>query len=349
MGSAALTAARAVATALTLTLACAAFPARAATPSAAEVRDARQHFQRGVKFYQDGDFRSALVEFQEAYRISPNYRLLFNIGQTFEELGDFAGALRALRDYKAEGGGELTKARRAEVEKDLARLEGHVARLEVTVSEADADVSADGERRVDLGKSPIARAVLLNGGDWTIRARKAGFDAAEARVTVAGGDEKRVSLTLVPVAPPAAAPPAALPAPVASDAPAPLAPMPSPPPASRTAAWVSLAVAGTLGAATGVAGFVALGQKSKLDATLDRFGATNDEIASARSKMRTWALTTDVLGGATLVAAAVTVVLFVIRPPERRSARGTLAPYVGACGPGGAGACGAVGASGTFD
>ena len=301
------------------------------TERTAGTADARSHFQRGIKFYKDADFRSALVEFQEAYRLSPSYRLLFNIGQTHEELGDFAGAVKAFREYVTQGGAELTKARRAEVEKDLARLEGHVATVEITVSEADAEVTAEGERRLELGTSPLASRVLLNGGDWTIRARKTGFDVAEQKLTVAGGDTKKVALTLVAPAP--SAPPAPPPV-VVVPPPAPAAAHASLPRRDLTWAWVGVAVTGTLGVATGVSGVVALRQKSTYDSTVDRFGASAQDVSTARSHTRTWALATDVLGGATLAAAAVTLVLFATSGPSsaarpRQGNGPEMRPYIG--------------------
>ena len=89
---------------LVLALLCVAAPARAGDPPSppppppqAQLDEARAHFNRGVKFYKDADYRSALVEFQEAYRVAPNARLMFNIGQTYDELQDFAGAVKAFR------------------------------------------------------------------------------------------------------------------------------------------------------------------------------------------------------------------------------------------------------------
>jgi len=43
--------------------------------------ETRAHHRRGIELYDDGDFRLALVEFEPAYAISKNYKILFNIGQ----------------------------------------------------------------------------------------------------------------------------------------------------------------------------------------------------------------------------------------------------------------------------
>lgn len=296
--------------------------ARADAPAAAPetaVDEGRLHFQRGVAFYKDRDYRSALVEFQEAYRVAPNYRLMFNIGKTHAELLDFAGALTAFREYLAEGGIEITAARRTEVETDLRRLVGHVASLEIIVNEADATLVAEGDRRVDLGTSPRAQPALLNSGTWTISARKSGFATAEEKVVVGGGEKKTVRLTLAPtvaraivvetVAPRAASEPDV--------------PPPSGVPESQrpmTAVYAGAAVTVTLAVGAVVTGVLAVRAKSDYDAALTRFGSMPADVSGARTRTRTLALATDVLGGAAIAGAIVTAVLYLVRPPPTKTA-----------------------------
>ena len=319
---------------LVLALLCVAAPARAgdppspspspspSPPTQAQLDEARAHFNRGVKFYKDADYRSALVEFQEAYRVAPNARLMFNIGQTYDELQDFAGAVKAFREYLAGAGPSITKARRAEVEKDLRRLESHVATVEITVSEPGADVLVEGDHRIELGKSPLAAPALLNGGNWTIVATKAGFERAEERLTAAGGDKKTVALKLAPAAEPVVFAPVV----------APIAPAPPPPLPSRSLApvWVGVAVTGALAVGAGVTGVLTLGAKKDYDRELGRLPRDADAVASARTHARTLALFTDVLGVAALVSATITVILYATSSTTTApAARATLTPYIG--------------------
>jgi hypothetical protein len=252
-------------------------PPTSAQPTQAQLGEARGHFNRGVKFYKDADYRSALVEFQEAYRVAPNARILFNIGQTHDELQDFAGAVKAFRDYLAGGGATITKVRRAEVEKDLRRLEAHVATVEIAVSEAGADVVAEGDRRIDLGKSPLSAPALLNGGTWTIVASKAGFERVEEHLTAAGGDAKMVALKMTPAQEPG---PAVVPVPVVAVAPPPPAP---PPTRSLTPVWIGLALTGALAAGAGVTGVLTLGAKRDYDREVARLPGDAGAVASARA------------------------------------------------------------------
>ena len=302
-------------------------PAAGATPPpSAQLEEARTHFNRGVKFYTDADYRSALVEFQKTYRVAPNARVLFDIGRTYDELQDFAGAVKAFRDYLAEGGAGVTQARRAEVEADLRRLEAHVATVEISVNEPGADVVAEGERHIDLGKSPLASAVLLNGGQWTIVATKPGFERAEERLTAAGGDAKSLALKVVPTP---AAP--VVPVLVAAQPPAVIAPARRRQ-RSLTRVWTGLAVTSGLAAGAGAMGLLTLGAKSSYDRELGRLPGNADSVAHARTRERTLALFTDVLGGAAIVSAAVTAVLYLgasgTPSPRAATSYPKLTPYI---------------------
>ena len=121
-----------------------AVPAQADKPAKeeAEVSDeareeASERFRRGVKLYKDNDYVAALVEFKRAYELAPNYRVLYNLGQTSRELKDYASALTAYRQYLAEGGDEVKGARKKEVEGAIEDLVARVGTLSITTDEKD--------------------------------------------------------------------------------------------------------------------------------------------------------------------------------------------------------------------
>jgi tetratricopeptide (TPR) repeat protein len=81
---------------------------------------ARSHFNRGVEFAKAGSYESALAEFEQAYRISPHFSALYNIGQAELALDRPQLAIETLRRYLAEGGERIEPARRAEVGSTIA-------------------------------------------------------------------------------------------------------------------------------------------------------------------------------------------------------------------------------------
>ena len=66
--------------------------ADSAEVSADDVEQARKHFGQGLKLYKDGDFDAALVQFERAYAVKPNFKVLYNIAQCYFELHQYVEA-----------------------------------------------------------------------------------------------------------------------------------------------------------------------------------------------------------------------------------------------------------------
>jgi hypothetical protein len=292
-------------------------PVAPAAPAgdAAPVDEAKGHFQRGVQLFRESDFRAALVEFQRAFEMSKNYKVLFNIGQTQHELQDYAGALRSFQRYLEGGGAEIEAGRRAQVDDDLKKLQARVARLEIKSNAEGAEVLIDD---VVVGKTPLKDPVLVSIGRRKVALQKGGQVSAARFVDLAGGDSIAVTVDLGDGG--AARPPGPLAPP----------PQPLPPPPSRTGMWASLAVTGVLLAGTAVTGALALGAHSDAEKTLGTLGVKAADVEAAHSKVKTLALVTDIFGGAAIAMAGVTIILGVTggkgEPEAPRAARLTLGP-----------------------
>lgn len=63
------------------------------------VSQARQHFQSGKQLFDAGDYRGAIREFETANRLAPAPLLLFNIGLSYERLGEAGPALQHFQAY----------------------------------------------------------------------------------------------------------------------------------------------------------------------------------------------------------------------------------------------------------
>jgi tetratricopeptide (TPR) repeat protein len=245
-------------------------------PAQAPSAEAEAHFKRGVTLYQEADFKAALVEFKRAYELSKNWRLLYNVARAENQAYDYAAALASFETYLREGGDRVPKARRVEVEQDLAKLRARVGKLTVRANVPDAIVAIDDEV---LGKAPITHAVTV--GSRRITVKKEGYAPWSQSVEIAGGDDRTVEAVLE-------APSVA----IASPAPAP--PPPAPPPAKRFP-WEAWTVTGVLTAAAVTTGIVALDAASSLDSAKGRFDVTDAELHDASKKVKTFGLVTDIL------------------------------------------------------
>lgn len=175
-----------------LSLALVALPAAAQDdPARAE---ARVHFQRGLELYDDGDLSAALSEFEEAYRISPNPRLLYNLGQVHAELGHAVEAADAYDRFLREADG-IDAELRADAERELARARSRIGRVTVTVSVPGARIWIDD---VERGSAPLPEPVAVSAGEHLITVQAAGHEALRHRFRIAGGASLAVELALVP-------------------------------------------------------------------------------------------------------------------------------------------------------
>jgi len=163
--------------------------ARAEPPTPSQIAEAGKHFQRGVTMYNEADYRAALVEFRRAYETAPNAAVLYNIGQTYYQLQNYAAALVALGRYLTESGPNASHRR--EVETTVETLQSRVGKVAITTSLPGADVTVDDEL---VGKTPLDEPVLVSIGRRKITALRDGRVTETRFVDVAAGDTVNVAL-----------------------------------------------------------------------------------------------------------------------------------------------------------
>jgi len=172
-------------------------------PAAAEPggRDEAQRLRdHGAAALDRGDAATASEDFRRAYELFPSPNLLYNLGLALDQLGRCVEAVDAFETFLDRAPDAMPQARSFAATR-LGSIEGCVARLELTVAPADARVAVDG-RVVAL---PRARALPIAPGDHAVTVEKAGFVARVEHLTVAAGQRRAWSVTLLP-APVATAP-----------------------------------------------------------------------------------------------------------------------------------------------
>lgn len=267
-----------------------------AKPKLAEL--AQRHFRRGVELYDEADFATALVEFRRAYETLPEFRVLYNIGQAEYQLQLYAAALKSFRLYLDQGGERISASRRADVEREVARLEGRVARLHVS-GPAGLEVFVDDEH---VGQLPLPLPLVVSAGRRRLRTSEGPSGTRLSRtVEVAGGDDVRVDLGTEGSKAASTAPKSREPGQA-----------PGPTVAPHVVTWV---VTGGLAAGATVTGVLALGASSDLADRRARVPGTVTaaELEAAASKSKDLALATDLLGAAAIAGAGVSLYL-TLRP-----------------------------------
>lgn len=298
--------------------------------------EARTRYERALRLYEDGVYDAALVELHRAYELHPFYKVLYNIAQVRVALQDYAGAVEAFQQYLRDGGGQVPAQRVEAVRKELSRLEQRVGRLTVESDVPGAEVLVDDTL---VGTTPLSAPVLVSSGMRRVTVRHPDHGTQSQRVSLAGGEQRKVSLPLTAHA-------ASTPATTAAGEPTPSAP-PTAPSASATAlpearpqqqpvaarepaavastqkrtrwiAWGTTAAIALSAVGTAVGAAIHDGSLSETrDQPVSDVGSFRDEA----TKTDRLALATDILTGAAVVSAGISLWLTLRKAPVRERTR----------------------------
>lgn len=142
------------------------------------------------------DYAGALAKYRQAYELSHDARLLFDMAICNRSLRAYARMQSLLQQYEREAGAGISQQDRVQVDDALAAIQNLVGTVTLTVSEPDATVTLDGE---PVGTTPLGQRIVIDLGTHKIGVTKPGFVALERAVDVGGGSQTELSLTLAPV------------------------------------------------------------------------------------------------------------------------------------------------------
>jgi hypothetical protein len=156
---------------------------------------ARKAWDAAKQLAAANDYKGALVEFQRAFDLSQNPRVLFNVGVTEKLLTHYARAVDAWDKELHVGAGKLTPAETTELKNAIAIVQQFVTTIEVAANEPDATLFIDDYA---VGKTPFIGPVRIDVGKHTLRLSKEGFVDATQMVDVASGQRTPVTFKLEP-------------------------------------------------------------------------------------------------------------------------------------------------------
>lgn len=169
-------------------------------------REARAHYEQGLALANRGAYAPALREFRSAYEKSPQFAVLYNIGQAEIAIGHPLEAIDALSRYLREGGDQIAEERRKQVETQIALVKSSLAELVITSSEPGARVTVDGR---ELGSTPLSEPLRVKTGEHEVSLLFPGVAPIVRSVALSEGERRslhfeRPATTLVQAASPSA-------------------------------------------------------------------------------------------------------------------------------------------------
>jgi hypothetical protein len=156
---------------------------------------ARKDWDAARDLLDTSDFAGALVEYQRAYDLSKNPRVLYNVAVCQKNLRHYARAEATFKQELTDGAGKISAQEEADVKAAIQALDPFVSTVDVTANEAGATLLIDGE---SVGQSPFDKPVPIDVGPHELRLHKDGFVDAVQTMTIAGGTPAKATLNIDP-------------------------------------------------------------------------------------------------------------------------------------------------------
>jgi hypothetical protein len=182
--------------------------------------EVQKHFDSGNSLYQDGRYADALVEYDAAYALSKNWKILYNRGQCLVMLKRDPEAVVVFQQYLEEGGSQIAPERKKQIEEDLPKLRARSATIRVENAPSGSVVYLDDRRLgpVYAGSAgaPSEMTIPIGAGEHDLRVEpppgsKASIFRRQLKVTAGTQATVRVEFDVAqesaPPPPPTVVPP----------------------------------------------------------------------------------------------------------------------------------------------
>ena len=274
---------------------------------------AKAAFKEGTALFHDGRFEEAALIFRKANTLSPNWKLLYNIGQSEASAKHHGLALQAFEEYLSEGGDDIGEPRRSELAEEISRLRGIVGEVSVKAPDGAA-IFVNGRRR---GTAPLPGSMPVPAGKLnTIKIEQDGEIILEREVRVGSGRSIKVDALASQTSElPPNDQPQADEEQASGEAGGVPTDSPKTPDKLKIGGWILVGVGGAVLVASAVTGGMAM----KLDGELEE-ACPNLDCAPNRhddvDKLRRLSVASDVMigvGSAALAAGAAMVIVSMVR------------------------------------
>ncbi len=150
-------------------------------------------FERASTLFEDGDFRGARAEFERAYDLAREPRILYNVAVCDKMLRKYTRAIENLERSLREGGSRLPSEYVMRTNETVAALAPYVSKMVITSDVEGASVLVDGE---PVGTTPLDGSLGIEVGEHLVSVRKAGYLDVPKRVRVTGFETAVASFVL---------------------------------------------------------------------------------------------------------------------------------------------------------
>jgi len=165
-------------------------------------------FKQGNELRRSGNYQAALGRYNDAYKLYPNYRIVFNIALTHEKLGNNVHAYRSYKKFLEISSGRSPERKLARAHKKIFQLEKKLSFLNVSCKKEGATIWVDG---TVLDRSLLKDKIALIPGTHNFVARAKGHWPYSRSLETYAGVETSLEIVLRPYLKPSAPAPATRP------------------------------------------------------------------------------------------------------------------------------------------
>ncbi len=167
----------------------------ASTVSAAEKRQARKLFFKGLQAFARQQYPDALALFLASWKIKPKSVVLYNIGNCYKALFQYRRAIDTFQRYIKRRGKKLPLWKRRLIRRSISRMTKRLGRLKLGIHPPGAFVRVDG--RV-VGRAPLTKVVLVDPGRRMVEVTARGYSPARTQISVTAGQLISMGIRLQP-------------------------------------------------------------------------------------------------------------------------------------------------------
>jgi hypothetical protein len=157
-------------------------------PEGLEEREAENraadHYDRGLRLYEQGDYEAAIEEFVSAYCHTPYHRVLKDIAQSFERMVNYEKAVAYLERYLRETPAEEEEERRVQAAR-MEVLRGLPARIRVATVPPRAKITLRNEHGLQaFDRADGAKPIAIPKGSYVMTVEQDGYTTISQPIEV---------------------------------------------------------------------------------------------------------------------------------------------------------------------
>lgn len=152
--------------------------------------NAKSAFEEGTQLFQTEKYLEAAEMFRKAYDLKPNWKLLYNIGQSEAAGKRYGAAKEVFERYIAEGGDDISEERRIEVVTELERFQKIVGYVELKNVPDNLGVFIDDVYR---GITPLSGPLAVASGmEHRLKLQQGGDIFLDQKIMIPSGQTRKI-------------------------------------------------------------------------------------------------------------------------------------------------------------